>query len=126
MTSDYTTTPSAERPALTARQNELLAFIRSFVQQNGYGPTLREIGTSMKITSTNGVNDHLVALERKGYIRRDALKSRAIVLVDAVTDEDRLAMHRAQRAFHDKQITELERRIANIAVSTTETEGGAS
>jgi repressor LexA len=50
---------------------------------NGYPPTLREIGEHMGIRSTNGVNDHLKALERKGYLVREELKSRALRPVDA-------------------------------------------
>ncbi|MCA9522077.1 MAG: transcriptional repressor LexA, partial [Myxococcales bacterium] len=44
----------------------------------GYPPTIREIGAHMGIGSTNGVSDHLKALERKGYLERDLLKSRAL------------------------------------------------
>src|SRR5690606_23054524 len=49
--------------------------------ERGYPPTLREIGEYMGIRSTNGVNDHLRALERKGYLRREDMKSRALRLV---------------------------------------------
>lgn len=68
--------------ALTARQSECLDVIRGHLQRKGYPPTLREIGNAMCITSTNGVNDHLLALERKGFVRRADMKSRAIRLVD--------------------------------------------
>jgi len=67
---------------LTARQALALGFIRSCIEQQGYPPTLREIGAHMGIHSTNGVNDHLRALERKGYITRDDLKSRGLRVVD--------------------------------------------
>lgn len=63
---------------LTARQREILDFITRSIQERGYPPTIREIGAHMGIRSTNGVNDHLKALERKGYLRRDDLKSRAM------------------------------------------------
>ncbi|MBU0552312.1 transcriptional repressor LexA [Myxococcota bacterium] len=63
---------------LTARQREILDFISRSIQERGYPPTIREIGAHMGIRSTNGVNDHLKALERKGYLRRDDLKSRAM------------------------------------------------
>jgi len=67
---------------LTERQKMILHYIRSSIQERGYPPTLREIGTHMGIKSTNGVNDHLRALERKGYLRRDDMKSRALRPVD--------------------------------------------
>src|SRR5437879_6790077 len=63
---------------LTERQEKILAFIKKSIQDQGYPPTIREIGEHMKIRSTNGVNDHLKALERKGYLLREELKSRAL------------------------------------------------
>src|SRR5205823_12275201 len=48
------------------------------ITKRGYPPTLREIGEHMGIRSTNGVNDHLKALEKKGYLEREDLKSRAL------------------------------------------------
>jgi repressor LexA len=66
---------------LTKRQEQTLDFIRESIKGRGYPPTLREIGEHMGIRSTNGVNDHLRALERKGYLRREDMKSRALRLV---------------------------------------------
>ncbi len=69
---------------LTERQDMILQFIRDSIRDRGYPPTLREIGTKMSIRSTNGVSDHLRALERKGYLRREDMKSRALRPVDDV------------------------------------------
>jgi repressor LexA len=63
---------------LTKRQEKVLDYITSSITDRGYPPTLREIGTHMGISSTNGVNDHLRALERKGYLKREDMKSRAL------------------------------------------------
>lgn len=63
---------------LTERQEMILQFIRDSIRERGYPPTLREIGSRMGIKSTNGVSDHLRALERKGYLRREDMKSRAL------------------------------------------------
>jgi repressor LexA len=63
---------------LTDRQQQVLQYIRSSIADRGYPPTLREIGAHMGIRSTNGVNDHLRALERKGYLTREDMKSRAL------------------------------------------------
>ena len=67
-----------DRPELTKRQQVALDFIRSSIDERGFPPTFREIGLHMGIKSTNGVNDHLKALERKGYLVRDELKSRTM------------------------------------------------
>lgn len=67
-----------ERDVLTDRQREILDFITRSISSRGYPPTLREIGTHFGIRSTNGVNDHLRALEKKGYLQREDLKSRAL------------------------------------------------
>lgn len=63
---------------LTARQKQILDFITERIQAQGFPPTIREIGEKMGIRSTNGVNDHLKALERKGFLIREGLKSRAL------------------------------------------------
>ncbi|MBK6915942.1 MAG: transcriptional repressor LexA [Deltaproteobacteria bacterium] len=70
------------RPDLTDRQRQALEYITDCLSARGYPPTLREIGEHMGIRSTNGVNDHLKALERKGYLVREELKSRALRPVD--------------------------------------------
>ncbi|HMB71850.1 MAG TPA: transcriptional repressor LexA [bacterium] len=70
-----------ERP-LTPRQREILDWLRDEIDRRGLPPTIREIGESFGIRSTKGVEDHLAALERKGYIRREKGKSRAIEVAD--------------------------------------------
>ena len=72
---------------LTERQQMVLDYIRQSITDRGYPPTLREIGARMGIRSTNGVNDHLRALERKGYLTREDMKSRALRPVSQ-SDED--------------------------------------
>jgi repressor LexA len=57
-------------PALTARQKEIYDFLLKTIREKGYAPSIPEIGRRFKIASTNGVSDHLKALEKKGYIRR--------------------------------------------------------
>lgn len=70
------------RPALTARQREVLDFIRHFMVQVGYPPTVREIGAHFGFVPRS-VFDHLKALERKGYLRRTASKSRSLQILEA-------------------------------------------
>lgn len=69
-----------DRPILTSRQEQVLAFIRENAQF--YGPTVREIASALSIKSPNGVLCHLRALERKGYVRRDPKKARAVQVVE--------------------------------------------
>lgn len=64
------------RPFATDRQVLVLRFIHESVRARGFPPTMREIGQHMQIRSTNGVNDHLRALERKGMLSRTSMKSR--------------------------------------------------
>ena len=71
---------------LTDRQLEVLRFIAREIEERGYPPTIREIGEALDIASTNGVNDHLKALERKGYLQRDAAKSRALIPTSQARD----------------------------------------
>jgi repressor LexA len=73
------------RDTLTKRQQLVLDFIASSITERGFPPTLREIGEHFGIRSTNGVNDHLKAIEKKGYLRREDLKSRAMRPVTPVT-----------------------------------------
>ncbi len=65
---------------ITDRQREILAFIYRITEERGFPPTIREIGQEMAIRSTNGVNDHLKALDRKGYLTRGEQQSRSIVI----------------------------------------------
>ena len=66
---------------LTDRQRAVLEYISDSIDSRGYPPTLREIGNHLGIKSTNGVNDHLRALERKGYLTREDMKSRTLRLL---------------------------------------------
>jgi len=72
------------RDELTDRQKEILGYINQSIGERGFPPTLREIGRQFGIKSTNGVNDHLRALEKKGYLQREDMKSRALRPVDTI------------------------------------------
>jgi repressor LexA len=68
--------------ALTDRQRSILDFLGDFLRENGYPPTIREIAGHFDLRSPRGVQDHLEALERKGYIRRARERSRGIELLE--------------------------------------------
>lgn len=65
---------------LTDKQERILNFIVDYVEDKGYPPSIREIGTAFEISSLRGVTVHLDALERKGYIKR-ANTSRSITVI---------------------------------------------
>lgn len=66
---------------LNPRQIEILKYIKAVLRDKGYTPTVREICDAVHLSSTSTVHFHLKALEKKGYIRRDPLKSRAIEII---------------------------------------------
>ncbi|MCB9638981.1 MAG: transcriptional repressor LexA [Myxococcales bacterium] len=72
------TTSESKRKKLTKRQQMVYDFIVDTIKEHGYPPTLREIGNHLDISSTNGVNDHLKALEKKGFLRKGSLRARAL------------------------------------------------
>jgi repressor LexA len=86
----------------------VLDYIRQSIVDRGYPPTLREIGARMGIRSTNGVNDHLRALERKGYLTREDMKSRALRPLPQGADPhgsftgDDVVRHRDEEASEDE------------------------
>jgi repressor LexA len=65
---------------LTRRQQQVYDFIAEYIQAKGFGPTVREICEAVSLSSPSTVHVHLKSLEEKGYIVRDALKSRSIAL----------------------------------------------
>jgi repressor LexA len=66
------------RAGLTERQRTILEVIRASVTSRGYPPSIREIGDAVGLTSTSSVAHQLRTLERKGYLRRDANRPRAV------------------------------------------------
>ncbi|ACZ30289.1 SOS-response transcriptional repressor, LexA [Xylanimonas cellulosilytica DSM 15894] len=69
-------------PGLTARQRRVLETIRASVETRGYPPTMREIGEAVGLASPSSVKHQLMTLERKGYLRRDPNRPRAMEVVD--------------------------------------------
>ncbi|WP_130807071.1 transcriptional repressor LexA [Senegalia massiliensis] len=68
---------------LTSKQSNILKFIKKEILQKGYPPSVREICKAVGLKSTSTVHGHLSRLEKKGYIRRDATKPRAIEILDS-------------------------------------------
>ncbi|WP_418277239.1 transcriptional repressor LexA [Isoptericola jiangsuensis] len=72
----------AGQDRLTARQRGVLETIRTSVETRGYPPTMREIGEAVGLSSPSSVKHQLTALERKGFLRRDPNRPRAMEVVD--------------------------------------------
>ncbi len=72
--------------ALSERQRKILEFIKSFILDNGYPPTIREIGEAVNISSTSVVNYNLNALQKEGHIMRDRTVSRGIRLAESLEE----------------------------------------
>ncbi len=67
---------------LSARQRQILDFIQKSITERGYPPSVREIGQAVGLSSSSTVHAHLTALEKKGLLRRDPTKPRAIEVLD--------------------------------------------
>lgn len=69
-------------------QEKILAYIQSVIRERGYAPSVREIGEAVGLRSTSTVHGHLTRLEKKGLLHRDAMKPRAMGIVDDESIDD--------------------------------------
>ena len=67
---------------ISAKQLEILEYIKSQILEKGYPPTVRDICEAVNLKSTSSVHSHLATLEKNGYLRRDPTKPRAIEILD--------------------------------------------
>ena len=67
---------------ISSKQQEILDYIKNEILNRGFPPAVREICEAVHLKSTSSVHSHLAALEKNGYIRRDATKPRAIEIID--------------------------------------------
>lgn len=106
---------------LTERQKAVLDFVVGYIRDHRYPPTVREIGRALGIRSTNGVSDHLKVLERKGYLERRGMKSRALVPTEAALGAFGAADHApAPRETTTRRIPILGRVAAGAPILATE------
>jgi repressor LexA len=86
---------------LTARQRRILEFLRDWVERYGYPPSVREIGEAVGLVSPSSVAYQLKELEKKGYLRRDPNRPRAVDVrpPGELADEETLRAHRPTPAF---------------------------
>ena len=81
-----------EQDKITAKQQEILEYIKNTILKKGYPPAVREICEAVRLKSTSSVHSHLAALEDKGYIRRDPTKPRTIEILDDTFNFNRREM----------------------------------
>jgi repressor LexA len=89
----------AEAPGLTLRQKRVLEVIRDWVERFGYPPSVREIGEAVGLTSTSSVAYQLRALEKRGYLRRDPNRPRAVGVMPSDEDEESQSASRPRPAY---------------------------
>lgn len=75
--------PRKKSKPISRRQQQILDYIKQETETQGYPPSVREIGRAVGLKSTSTVHGHLSQLEKKGYIRRDSSKPRAIEVLPA-------------------------------------------
>jgi repressor LexA len=90
-------------PPLTARQREVLEFVKQFMAKAGYPPTVREIGAHFGFVPRS-IFDHLKALERKGYLRRDGAKSRSLQLLETAPPSNPQSAIRNPQSYRELPI----------------------
>jgi repressor LexA len=100
---------------LTPRQHKVLETIRDSVERRGYPPSMREIGDAAGLASPSSVSHQLMALERKGYLRRDPNRPRAIEVIsprpaDAASPAPRLGPGQSDGRSVDDETDSAERR----------------
>lgn len=71
-----------EQGKISAKQQEILEYIKETILRKGYPPAVREICEAVHLKSTSSVHSHLETLEKNGYIRRDPTKPRTIEIID--------------------------------------------
>jgi repressor LexA len=91
--------PADNGDELTARQQRILEVIRDWLDRLGYPPSVREIGEAVGLTSTSSVAHQLRALERKGYLRRDPNRPRAVGVLPPDVDSDEFPGNRPRPAY---------------------------
>lgn len=120
------------RPALTDRQRAILNYIDHEVHTTGVPPSIRQIGTALGISSTNGVRAHLQALEKKGYIHRNLRTSRGIATMDRLRRLDASVLHEAidvpilGRVTAGVPILAVENREGSLRIDPSLSKGGAT
>ena len=101
---------------LTAKQKTVLEFIGRYSLGRGFPPTLREIGKGIGLANISAVRGHLIALEKKGYITKEADKARSIRVVYSPSVFSQIKRHLHGIACTDKGV--LHKLVYGVAIAT--------
>lgn len=101
---------------LTNKQKTVLEFVGQYSQRRGFPPTLREIGEATGLSNISAVRGHIAALEKKGYITKEAEKARSIRVVYAPSVFSKIKRHLHEFASTDKGV--LHKVIYGVALVT--------
>ncbi|EEH64015.1 repressor LexA [Gleimia coleocanis DSM 15436] len=88
MAKETSTSAAEPRPALSARQIAILEILQTSIGQKGFAPSVREIAEAVGLSSSSTIKHHLDILEEKGYIRRTRGISRALEIINPVSEND--------------------------------------
>ena len=80
-----------EKGPISKKQKEILEYIKKEILERGFPPAVREICEAVQLKSTSSVHAHLEALEKHGYIKKDATKPRAIEILDDDFQDTRIS-----------------------------------
>ncbi len=109
----------AERAA-TEKQQRILEVIREFTSERGYPPSVREIGERVGLSSSSTVQSHLKTLERRGLLRRDPTKPRALVPFDKLTRSTTNERAEAEPIVPSVTLPVIGRVAAGVPITATE------
>ncbi len=110
--SDLPRTVENPDESLTPRQRKVLEVIRTWVDKYGYPPSVREIGEAVGLTSTSSVSHQLKALQRKGYLRRDANRPRAVGMLTIGRERSAASASQSEDTVREPALVPLVGRIA--------------
>lgn len=102
--------PRKKSLELGKREKDILSYIEKQIKENGYPPSVREIGKSVGLSSTATVHGYLTKLEEKGYIKKENQKGRALRLVKGTKNEDKnqtKIKEETKNAYTNKEMVEV-------------------
>jgi REP element-mobilizing transposase RayT len=101
---------------LTNKQKAVLAFVGQYCHDRGFPPTLREIGQGMDLSNISAVRGHIIALEKKGYITKEADKARSIRVVHTPSVFSKIKRQLHEFASTDKGV--IHKVVYGVALAT--------
>lgn len=89
--------------SLKEREQRILTYMRNEIRQKGYPPTVREICTALDIKSTSTAHKYIDNLEKKGYIKKDPAKPRALMIIDPETEEKEASLQSREKTANTER-----------------------